>query len=63
MHGVKVRFIISYMFTNGQKMAQQAQGNVVLLPKKTPREDRGLQTTNAGYKISARVIANRLKPI
>ena len=55
------------MFENGPITAQQAQGHVVCLPKKThPRtiEDyRPLTLLNVDYKILARIIASRLKPL
>jgi len=59
--------IINCMLTNGPIMAQQVQGHVVCLPKKThPKkiEDyRPLTLLNTDYKTLARVIANRLRPI
>ena len=55
------------MFANGPIVAQQAQDYVVCLPKKThPRkiEDyRPLTLLSVDYKILARIIANRLKPL
>jgi len=59
--------IINCMFMNGSIMAQQAQGHVICLPKKTQQkkiEDyRPLSLLNADYKILTLVITNRLEPI
>ena len=55
------------MFTNGPILARQVQGQIVCIPKKSQAEKIGdyrpLTLLNADYKILARIIANRLKPL
>ena len=59
--------VINHMLANGPIMAQQAQGQVICLPKKAhPKkidDYRPITLLNADYKILARIIANRLKPL
>ena len=59
--------IVNNMFTNGPILARQVQGQIVCIPKK-PQPDkigdyRPLTLFDADYKILARIIANRLKPL
>ena len=59
--------IMNCMFTDDPLMAQQVKGLVVCIPKNRHPECIGdfrpLTLLNADYKILARIIANRLKPI
>jgi len=59
--------IMNCMFLNDPIIAQQVKGHVVCMPKKPQpvriEDYRPLTLLNAEYKILARIIANRLKPI
>jgi len=59
--------IVNNMFTNGPILARQVQGQIVCIPEKSQPERIGdyrpLTLLNADYKILARIIANRQKPL